>query len=52
MGEVTKSFLLRVANRIYTSREISQPEMLGYLLGFETDFTNVPAWSWIYLNSL
>jgi hypothetical protein len=52
MGEATKSFLLRVANRIHTSRELSQPEVLGYLLGFDTDFTNVPAWTWIHLNSL
>jgi hypothetical protein len=52
MGDATKSFLLRVANRIHTSRELSQPEVLGYLLGFETDFTNVPAWSWIHLNPL
>jgi hypothetical protein len=52
MGDATKSFLLRVANRIHTSRELSQPEVLGYLLGFETNFTNVPAWSWIHLNSL
>jgi hypothetical protein len=52
MGEETKSFLLRVANRIHTSRELSQPEVIGYLLGFENDFTNVPAWTWIHLNSL
>jgi hypothetical protein len=52
MGEATKSFLLRVANRIHTSRELSQPEVLGYLLGFGTDFTNVPAWTWVHLNAL
>ncbi|KAL6406058.1 hypothetical protein AUP68_10619 [Ilyonectria robusta] len=52
MGDETKSFLLRVANRIFTSRELSQPEVLGYLLGFGTDFTNVPAWTWVHLNSL
>jgi len=52
MGDETKSFFLRVANRIFTSRELSQPEVLAYLLGFETDFTNVPAWTWVHLNSL
>jgi hypothetical protein len=52
MGEETKSFLLRVANRIFTSRELSQPEVLGYLLGFGTDFTNVTVWTWVHLNSL
>jgi hypothetical protein len=52
MGEETRSFLLRVANRIHTSRELSQPEVLGYLLGFETDFTNVSDWTWVHLNSL
>jgi hypothetical protein len=51
-GEETRSFLLRVANRIHTSRELSQPEVLGYLLGFETDFTDISDWAWIHLNSL
>lgn len=52
MGEETKLFLLRVANRIHTSRELSQPEVLGYLLGIETDFTDVSDWAWMHLNSL
>ncbi|KNB04282.1 hypothetical protein FOXG_22453 [Fusarium oxysporum f. sp. lycopersici 4287] len=52
IGDETKSFLLRIANRIFTSRELSQPEVLGYLLGFGTDFTNVPAWTWVHINSL
>ncbi|KAH7190414.1 hypothetical protein DER44DRAFT_753229 [Fusarium oxysporum] len=29
-----------------------QPEVLGYLLGFGTDFTNVPVWTWVHINSL
>ncbi len=48
----TKSFMLRAANRIFTSRELSQPEVLAHLLGFQTDFTNVHAWAWVHLNSL
>ncbi len=52
MGDETKSFLLRVANRIFTSRELSQPEVLSYLLSFGTDFTNVNAWTWVHLNAL
>lgn len=52
IGEETKSFLLRVANRVFTNRELSQPEVLGYLLGFGTDFTDVPAWTWVHLNAL
>jgi hypothetical protein len=52
MGEETRTFLLRVANRIHTSRELSQPKVIGHLLGFETDFTNVTEWTWIHLNSL
>jgi hypothetical protein len=52
MGEATRTFLLRVANRIHTSRELSQPEVLGYLLGVETDFTNISDWNWVHLNSL
>jgi len=41
MADETKYFLLRVANRIFTSRDLSQPEVLDYLPGFATDFTNV-----------
>jgi hypothetical protein len=52
MGEETKSFLLRVANRVFSSRELSQPQVLGYLLGYPTDFTNIPAWIWVHLNAL
>jgi hypothetical protein len=52
IGDETKSFLLRTANRIFTSRELSHPEVLSYLLGFGTDFTNVPAWTWVHLNAL
>ena len=52
IAEETKSFLLRAANRIFSSRELSQPEVLGHLLGFQTDFTNVRTWAWVHLNSL
>ncbi len=48
----TQSFLMRVANRIFTSRELSQPEVLAYLLGYETDFSNIHSWTWVHLNSL
>jgi hypothetical protein len=52
MGEETRSFLLRVANRVFSQRELSQPEVLGHLLGFGTDVHNVPAWTWVHLNAL
>lgn len=50
--EETWSFLLRVSNRIFTSRELSQPEVLTYLLGFGTDFSKVRNWTWLHLNTL
>ncbi|KAK8859546.1 hypothetical protein PGQ11_010280 [Apiospora arundinis] len=50
--EETWLFLLRVSNRIFTSRELSQPEVLAYLLGFGTDFSSVRNWTWVHLNSL
>ncbi|KAK8869416.1 ATP-dependent DNA helicase PIF1 [Apiospora arundinis] len=39
----TMSFMLKMSNRVFSSRELSQPEVLAYLLGFGTDFSGVPS---------
>jgi hypothetical protein len=54
LEERAESFFVRSASCVSPVgfAELSQPEVLGYLLGFETDFTKVPAWTWVHLNSL
>ena len=52
LQEETRSFFLRLSNRVFSNRELSQPEVLAYLLGFGTDFSSVRHWTWIHLNSL
>ncbi|KAJ3516318.1 hypothetical protein NM208_g14859 [Fusarium decemcellulare] len=48
----TRQFLMRVANRIFSERELSAVEVCYHLLGHPTDFTNVPNWSFLHLNTL
>ncbi|KAK8121490.1 Helitron helicase-like domain at N-terminus-domain-containing protein [Apiospora kogelbergensis] len=48
----TMTFMLKISNRVFSSRELSQPEVLAYLLGFGTDFSSVRSWAWVHLNSL
>jgi Helitron helicase-like domain at N-terminus len=48
----TREFLLRVANRVFTERELSSVEVANHLLGYETDYTNVKYWSYVKLSSL
>lgn len=43
-----RQFLLRMANRIFTERALSQVEVVAHFQGYETEFTNSTAWT--YLN--
>lgn len=43
---------MRVANRIFTERELSAVEVCYHLLGYHTDFTTVPNWSFLHLDTL
>ncbi|KJZ70363.1 hypothetical protein HIM_10254 [Hirsutella minnesotensis 3608] len=40
----TRQFLMRVANRIFTERPLSQVEVVAHLLGYPSAFTNSSAW--------
>lgn len=45
----TRQFLLKVANRVFTERPLSQVEVIAHLLGYPTEFSNSGAWA--YLNT-
>ncbi|XP_044714717.1 PIF1-like helicase domain-containing protein [Hirsutella rhossiliensis] len=45
----TRQFLMRVANRVFTERPLSQVEVVAHLLGYPAEFTNSSAWA--YLNT-
>ncbi|XP_044716329.1 PIF1 protein [Hirsutella rhossiliensis] len=38
----SRQFLMRTANRIFSERQLSAVEVCYHLLGYDTDFTNVP----------
>ncbi|KAF1993896.1 hypothetical protein P154DRAFT_476817, partial [Amniculicola lignicola CBS 123094] len=48
----TRQFLLRVANRIFTQRPLSQVEVIAHLLGYRTEFTNNDAWTFLNVSFL
>ena len=48
----SRQFLMRVANRIFSERQLSAVEVCYHLLGYGTDFTNVPDWSFLNLTAL
>ncbi|KAG7408961.1 ATP-dependent DNA helicase PIF1 [Fusarium oxysporum f. sp. raphani] len=48
----SRQFLMRAANRIFSERQLSAVEVCYFLLGYQTDFTNVPKWSYINLTAL
>ena len=47
-----RQFLMRVANRVFTDRELSAVEVANYLLGYPADYTNVQNWAYLRLNTL
>jgi hypothetical protein len=55
-GEVaenkTRQFLMRVANRIFTERPLSQVEVVAYLLGYGMEFTHNDAWTFLNVSTL
>lgn len=48
----TRQFLVRVANRIFTERALSQVEVAAYLLGFSMEFTHNKIWTYLNVSSL
>ncbi|KJZ69140.1 hypothetical protein HIM_11470 [Hirsutella minnesotensis 3608] len=45
----TRQFLMKVANRVFTERPLSQVEVIAHLLGYPAEFSNSSAWA--YLNT-
>jgi hypothetical protein len=43
----SRQFLMRVANRIFTERPLSQVEVVAHLLGYPTEFSNNDAWTFL-----
>lgn len=48
----TRQFLMKVANRIFTERSLSQVEVVGHLLGYPMEFTNNEAWTFLNVSIL
>ena len=48
----TRQFLMRVANRIFTERPLSQVEVIVYLIGYRIEFSNNKAWAFLNISSL
>ncbi|KAH7248429.1 hypothetical protein B0J15DRAFT_63152 [Fusarium solani] len=48
----TRQFLMKVANRIFTERALSQVEVVAHLLGYPTEFVSNDAWTFLNVSSL
>lgn len=48
----TRQFLIRVANRIFTERPLSQVEVVAHLLGYLTEFTSNNVWTFLNVSYL
>ena len=48
----TRQFLMRVANRIFTERPLSQVEVIAHLMGYRMEFTSNEAWAFLNVSSL
>ncbi|KAJ2899375.1 hypothetical protein MKZ38_003082 [Zalerion maritima] len=46
-GNRTRQFLMRVANRIFTERALSQVEVIAYLQGHGTEFASNDSWTFL-----
>ncbi len=43
---------MRIANRVFTERAISQVEVVSHLLGYPSEFAHVEAWTFLNTSSL
>ena len=46
----TRQFLMKVANRIFTERPLSQVEVAASLLGYDTELTSTKGWAFLNVN--
>ncbi|KAH7110973.1 hypothetical protein EDB81DRAFT_369641, partial [Dactylonectria macrodidyma] len=51
-GSVARQFLMKVANRVFTERPLSQVEVAAHLLGYQTDFSGNAAWAFANVSVL
>ncbi|KAM6514317.1 hypothetical protein FALCPG4_015467 [Fusarium falciforme] len=51
-GNRTRQFLLRVANRVFTERALSQVEVVAHFQGYGTEFTSSNAWTFLNVCTL
>ncbi|KAM4058160.1 PIF1-like helicase [Hirsutella rhossiliensis] len=51
-GQPTRQFLMRVANRVFTERALSQVEVVAHLLGYPSEFTGSSAWAYLNVSVL
>ena len=52
LNNKSRQFLMRIANRIFTDRPLSQVEVTASLLGFSTELTSTKAWAFINVSYL
>lgn len=48
----TRRFMVRVANRVFTERPLSQVEVIANLLGYSTEFSGAKAWTFLNVSML
>jgi hypothetical protein len=48
----TRQFLMKVANRIFTERPLSQVEVVAHLLGYPTEFADNDRWTFLNVSIL
>jgi hypothetical protein len=48
----TRQFLMKVTNRVFTERALSQVEVVAHLLGHPGEFTHNAAWTYLNTSSL
>ncbi|KAM4067436.1 AAA domain-containing protein [Hirsutella rhossiliensis] len=51
-GDDTRQFLMRVANRVFTERALSQVEVVAHLLGHPSEFSGSSAWAYLNVSVL
>ncbi|KAJ4176747.1 hypothetical protein NW759_017504 [Fusarium solani] len=47
-----RQFLMKVANRVFTERPLSQVEVVAHLLGYQTEFSGNAAWAFANVSVL
>lgn len=51
-GNKTRQFLMKVANRVFTERTLSQVEVVADLLGYPVEYTNSSGWAYLNVSLL